>query len=136
MHSYSTQNFGQTKDPEKIEEFGQQGSIFTSKVRYGLQLLGKIRWSDQDSKQGDLQEIQALHNKMLRLLNGSTIEDKVSTKSLLANLNLLSVNQMNAQIKIAEAWKCSTIPDYPLKIIKAKNADECVTTRAILNGVV
>ena len=43
---------------------------------------------------------------------------------------------MNAQIKIAEAWKCSTIPDYPLKIIKAKNADECVTTRAILNGVV
>ena len=63
-------------------------SIFTSKVRYGLQLLGKIRWSDQDSKQGDLQEIQALHNKMLRLLNGSTIDDKVSTKSLLANLNL------------------------------------------------
>ena len=41
---------------------------------------------------------------------------------------------MNAQIKIAEAWKSSTMPDYPLKITKVKNADDCVTTRAISNG--
>ena len=32
-------------------------SIFTSKIRYGLQLLGKIRWSKEDSVQGDLLEI-------------------------------------------------------------------------------
>ena len=71
---------------------------------------------------------------MFRLLNGSTIEDKISTKSLLANLNLLSVNQMNAQIKIAEAWKSSTTPDYPLKITKVQNAENCITPRAISNG--
>ena len=75
-----------------------------------------------------------MQNKMLRLLNGTTIADKISTKSLLGNLNLLSLNQMNAQIKITEAWKTSTLPDYPLKITNVKNTDHCVTTRAVSKG--
>ena len=109
-------------------------SIFTSKVRYGLQLLGKIRWSVQDPQQGDLQDIQVMQNKMLRLLNGTKMVDKISTKTLLSNLNMLSVNQMNAQIKITEAWKASHDQDYPLKIEKVKNAEECVKTRSVSNG--
>ena len=95
-------------------------SKFTSKVRYGLQLLGKIRWSVQDPQQGDLQDIQVMQNKMLRLLNGTKMADKISTKTLLSNLNMLSVNQMNAQIKITDAWKASQDQDYPLKIEKVK----------------
>ena len=41
---------------------------------------------------------------------------------------------MNAQIKITEAWKASQDSDYPLKIAKVKNAEDCVATRAISNG--
>ena len=47
---------------------------------------------------------------------------------------MLSVNQMNAQIKITEAWKASQDEEYPLKIVKVKNAENCAKTRAIANG--
>ena len=36
-------------------------SIFTSKIRYGLQLLGKIRWTNQDTRQGELHDINRAH---------------------------------------------------------------------------
>ena len=77
-------------------------SIFVSKIRYGLQLLGKIRWTSQDTAQGDLVAIQKAQNKVLRLINGCKLVDKISTQKLLKNVNMLSVNQLNAQIKISE----------------------------------
>ena len=43
---------------------------------------------------------------------------------------MLSVNQMNAQIKLTEAWKISNIPNYPTKWeLKTTQEDER-TTRA------
>ena len=42
---------------------------------------------------------------MLRFLNGSKISDRISTESILIKFNILSVNQLNAQIKIMEIWK-------------------------------
>ena len=80
-------------------------SIFTSKIRYGLQLLGRIRWTDADPKCEDLMAIQKTQNKLTRFLNNSIITDKISTKTLLKNINGLSVNQLNAQIKLTELWK-------------------------------
>ena len=80
-------------------------SIFTSKIRYGLQLLGRIRWTDADPKCEDLMAIQKTQNKLTRFLNNSKISDKISTKTLLKNINGLSVNQLNAQIKLTELWK-------------------------------
>ena len=56
-----------------------------------------------------------MQNKLTRFLNGSFVKDKISTKSILNNLNMLSVNQMNAQIKLSEAWKVTNVPDYPTK---------------------
>ena len=56
-------------------------------------------------------------DKLARLLNGKKLIDKVNTKVLLDKLNMLSVNQINAQIKITEAWKNSQDIDYPLKFI-------------------
>ena len=35
-------------------------SIFMSKLMYGLQLLGKIRWTSQDPQTGNLKELQKL----------------------------------------------------------------------------
>ena len=63
-------------------------------------------------------------------LNGTQIKDKSSTKSILDSLNMLSFNQMNAQIKLTEAWKISNIPNYPTKWeLKTTQEDER-TTRA------
>ena len=106
-------------------------SLFTSKIRYGLQLLGKVRWNENDTLTQDLKNIQLTQNKMLRLLNGTKLIDKVSTKVLLNNLDMLSVNQINASIKITEAWKNAQDNDYPLKFKKVTN--ECFT-RATTNG--
>ena len=42
---------------------------------------------------------------------------------------MLSVNQMNAQIKLTEAWKISNIANYPTKWeMKPKNVEERLTS--------
>ena len=109
-------------------------SIFVSKIRYGLQLLGKVRWTNEDSTQGDLGAIQKVQNKMLRLINGKRLMDKISTKALLENVSMLSVNQMNAQIKITEVWKAVHDVKHPLKIEKVAHDSRSCKTRAVTNG--
>ena len=105
-------------------------SIFNSKIRYGLQLLGKVRLKDEDETQGWLKSTQLMHNKMTRFLNRSHIKDKISTKIILNNLNLLSVNQMNAQIKLTEGWKISNVENYPTKWALKTTAEDERSTRA------
>ena len=46
-----------------------------------------------------------MKNKMVRLLNKVKLSDKQSTISLFKKVNMLSVNQINAQIKLTEIWK-------------------------------
>ena len=77
-------------------------SIFVSKFRYGLQLLGRVRQSDSESSIGDLHTLQLIQNKLARALNNVKLSDYCTTKSLLAKLDMQSVNQLNAQIKITE----------------------------------
>ena len=79
--------------------------MFVSKIRYGLQLLGKVRRSENESPNGDLHALQLIQNKLARALNNVKLSDHCTTKSLLANLDMQSVNQLNAQIKITEIWK-------------------------------
>ena len=50
---------------------------------------------------------------------------------------MLSVNQMNAQIKLTEAWKITNIPNYPMKWdLKPKNVDERLTRAAAVADIV
>ena len=108
--------------------------IFTSKIRYGLQLLGKVRLNAQDPVCADLREIQLIQNKLLRTLNGTKIKDKVSTVSLLTKFAMLSVNQLNAQIKLLEMWKVVYVDDYPLIIKQQKIPETGMSTRASQKG--
>ena len=80
----------------------ERGRIFVSKLRYGLQLLGRVRQSDSESSSGDLHTLQLIQNKLARALNNVKLSDYCTTKSLLAKLDMQSVNQLNAQIKITE----------------------------------
>ena len=104
--------------------------IFTSKIRYGLQLIGKARTMKEDAISADLWAIQLVQNKLLRLLNKSQVKDRISTTSLLKKFGMLSVNQLNAQVKLLEMWKSQNIADYPLKVGRQEKNENTCTTRA------
>ena len=104
--------------------------LFMSKIRYGLQLYGKVRIITEDAACGDLQAIQKVQNDLLRMLNGSKVKDRVTIESMLKKFKLDSVNQLNARIKLLEIWKAKNIKDYPLQISQQSTDKQCVITRA------
>ena len=65
--------------------------IFVSKICYGLQLLGKVRTSSQDSECADFKEIQLVQNKLLRTLNGCKIIVFVHSETLLLTIVLIHI---------------------------------------------
>ena len=67
---------------------------------------------------GLLETLQKSQNKLLRFINNSKLKDKVSNISMLKKHNMLSVNQLNAQIKITEMWKAMSDEEHPFKIQK------------------
>ena len=67
-------------------------------------------------------------------MNGSKIKDKISTLSILTKHDILSVNQMNAQIKLLDMWKASNTLNHPMKLKRIQATEERATTRAITNG--
>ena len=70
---------------------------------------------------------------MMRLLNGCRLLDKIKTQTLLKNVKMLSVNQINAQIKLTEVWKAVNDPNHPLKIEKLTHVNANCLTRAVKN---
>ena len=78
--------------------------------------------------------VQRAQNKMLRVLDGARISDRKSTKSLLEEQNMLSVNQMAAQIKLTEMWKSSNDPQYPIKMKTRDTQVEGMETRNSTRG--
>ena len=98
-------------------------SIYTSKLRYGLQLCAKVRWEDSDTTDGVMKDLQKTQNKLLRFLNKSKIKDEINTKVILKKVKMLSVNQMNAQIKLTETWKALNNKNSALKNVKQRR--EC-----------
>ena len=91
-------------------------ALWISKLRYGLQLCSQVRLKDSDSLNTYMQAAQISQNKMLRLLNNSTLSDRVPTIDLLKKANMLSVNQLSACIKLTEAWKACNIELYPIQL--------------------
>ena len=59
------------------------------------------------------------------------LKDKVPTKKLLDQVGMLSVNQLNARIKLQEIWKATKIEDYPLKIRLQESTLHTINTRAM-----
>ena len=109
-------------------------SLFNSKIRYGLQLLGRVKMSNLECQNQDLQAIQLVQNKMIRFLNNRRISDKMKTETLITNLNMLSVNRMNAQIKLTEVWKALHFQNNPLNITLPIMDPNERNSRSISNG--
>ena len=56
---------------------------------------------------------------------------RLTKKFILKNFKMLSVNQVNAQVKLLEMWKANNVENYPLKVtLRVTNEDER-TTRAV-----
>jgi hypothetical protein len=75
------------------------------------------------------------HNRMLRAING--MKDRVSTKSMLNKFDLLSVNQLEAKIKLIEVWKSINETGFPLTLdsYKPHNTDQSRNLRQKPNRV-
>ena len=71
---------------------------------------------------------------MIRFLNSKRISDKVKTESLITNLNMLSVNRMNAQIKLTEVWKAINLKSTPLNITLPSVDQNSKSSRSMTNG--
>ena len=54
---------------------------------------------------------------------------------MLKKFNMLSVNQMNAQIKLSEMWKSVHINNYPIKTAMIQRSEDSMNTRAVSTGV-
>ena len=87
-----------------------------SKLRYGLQLCSNVRLKESDPTSTNLKSVQIAQNKLLRLLDNSSLKDRKHTKDLILKHDLLSVNQTAIQIKLMEAWKSINLPNYPTQM--------------------
>ena len=97
-------------------------------------MLGKVRTNNEDPTNGLLAKLQVSQNKMARFLNGTTILDKISNSDIFQRNNLLSINQLNCQIKLTEVWKSLNDDLYPLKWDKKiPAAKETMITRSANN---
>ena len=96
-------------------------------------MCGKIRWQNSDPLPKLMKDLQMSQNKMLHLLNGPRICDKISTASLLVKNNMISVNQINAQMKLSEMWKAVNDEDHPFNLIKREVGPNIRAIRSITN---
>ena len=76
-------------------------------------------------------DLQIVQNNLMRYISGKRLSDKISIKQLLLDTNFLSINQINAQIKLAEIWKAINVEKYPLKVCKKVIQNNMATIRAI-----
>ena len=105
--------------------------IWSSKLRYGLQLYAKVRTNHQDPINSNMDKLQIAQNKLARVLENVKLSDRVPVKTLLEKHNLLSVNQTSAQIKLTEIWKAINMASYPIKIVKQSTIKDARTTRGV-----
>ena len=78
--------------------------------------------------------LQKCQNKMLRSVEQVKVSDRISTQSLLEKNNMLSVNQMMAQIKVTEMWKAVNTTNNPLHFKAREIPVNGKITRSNTNG--
>ena len=92
-----------------------------------------IKFGSLKSRDGSYSKIKC-QNKLLRVLNGTRITDKTSTKLMLTKMNMISVNQINSQIKLTEMWKSPHVNNYPVKTEQLSRSGEVANTRSVSLG--
>ena len=78
--------------------------------------MKEVQLNSDDSKSALIKSLQLTQNRLLRSLNQTRIADKVSIKKMLEKFELLSVNQLAAEIKLIEVWKSINVEGCPTKL--------------------
>ena len=97
-------------------------------------MYSKVRTTEQDPTNGNMDKLQITQNKLARVLENVTLKDRTPTATLLNNQQMLSVNQVAAQIKLTELWKAINVPKFPIKVKKQETPTYSRTTRGVTNG--
>ena len=105
-------------------------SLWMSKLRYGLQLCNQVRVKSDDPENQNMKAAQVAQNKMMRMLDGVSLKEHVSSSSLLKKYNIPSVNQLAGEIKLMEAWKAIHVPSYPFRM-KENNPNRTLVDRDV-----
>ena len=105
-------------------------SIWTSKLRYGLQLCTEVRTDETQSKHTELLNVQKAQNRLLRILTNTRRGDHTRIADMLKETGNLSVNQTAAQIKLLEMWKATHLPKYPIKLEIVRQENGRTQTRS------
>ena len=81
--------------------------LVMSKIRYCLPVYAadSIRLKTSDPQSTQLQNIQRGQNKMLRIITGNKLKDRVRVSDMLTTTGFLSVNQSAAYSLLVELWK-------------------------------
>ena len=68
--------------------------------------------------------------EMLRMVEGVSLKDHVTSASLLLKHKVPSANQLAGQIKLLEAWKSVHIANYPFRM-EHNNVNQIQTSRTL-----
>ena len=108
--------------------------LWTSKVRYGLALYGKVRLSESDPKCKISKDLQIAQNKVLRVLTKTSLKQRVPTRDMLEMTNMMSINQMTAQARLLETWKAINVQCSPLLELFQQKVSSALETRSARRG--
>ena len=78
--------------------------IFTSKLTYGIAIWGKIRMLESDTSSTNMQSLQVMQDRALRICLNLTWDSKESRSNMLQSSNALSVNQQAAYHTLLLVW--------------------------------
>ena len=108
--------------------------LWSSKLRYGLAIYGNVRMTNEETKTKIDNVLQLAQNNLLRLLTGTRKSDKRSIKSMLEELDVLSVNQTTVAARLTETWKALNDEASPLKDLfeKKKLKEDVPATRSVI----
>ena len=70
-----------------------------------------------------MKRTQIAQNKMLRMMENCRIRDRKSVKEMLERNEMMSVNQVAAQIKLTEAWKAVNDEKYPVSMKRVEQGN-------------
>ena len=85
-----------------------------------------------DRKTKDIEETQLAQSKVLKIRDQTRciVKDERSTRDMLMKFQIISINQMSAQIKLQETWKASRDMSYPIELMRQwrRKGDEPMTS--------
>ncbi len=81
-----------------------------------------------------MKELQKSQNKLLKVLTGKKVSDRIKIEDMLKSLQMMSVNEIAPQIKLTEMWKALNDYQYPLRVKQKSETEDGICTRSMTRG--